>query len=200
VEQLRHGLGHEAPPKEGPARWWNTNWLATHGQAVSAVHAAAAAEGRHTMQQGARTEEGGGGGGGGVGVRVRPEPNAGHLAIDELCRRSSARGSRHRVVMQNVDGLHFRGARAAERRRHPIEIHGSAGRYRCVGHPTRAPTGLLDALLQPETADGRECLYSTSETLEGAVELDDRGGCRAVLPQLRGAGDAGGAVLRRGVP
>jgi len=173
--------------KEGPTQWWNTYWLATHGQAVPAVHAAAAAEGRRTMQQGAREEEeggGGGGGGGGIGVRVRPEPNAGHLAIDELCRRSSARGSRHRVVTQNVDGLHFRGARAAERRRHLIEIHGSAGRYRCAGHPTRAPTGLLDALLQPETADGRECPYSTSETLEGAVELGGVRFCEQGFPTI----------------
>jgi NAD-dependent deacetylase len=70
------------------------------------------------------------------------EPNAGHLALAELERL----GLLHRVITQNVDGLH---ARAGSRE--PLEVHGSlrfADCLDCGGHFT------MDAALERADSDG----------------------------------------------
>src|SRR5581483_122163 len=61
------------------------------------------------------------------------EPNAGHLAIAELERR----GLVHRVITQNVDGLHRRAGSAA-----PLEVHGTLAELECLGCGWRGPSRL----------------------------------------------------------
>jgi len=66
------------------------------------------------------------------------QPNAGHLAIAELERR----GLVHRVLTQNVDGLH----RAAGSRE-PLELHGTLSEVECLGCGFRGPKAVAEAQL-----------------------------------------------------
>ena len=65
-------------------------------------------------------------------------PNDGHLAIAELERQ----GFVHRVLTQNVDGLH----RAAGSRR-PLELHGTLSEVECLACGFRGPKAIAEAQL-----------------------------------------------------
>ena len=66
------------------------------------------------------------------------QPNAGHLAIAELERR----GLVHRVLTQNVDGLH----RAAGSRE-PLELHGTLSEVECLACGFRGSKAIAEAQL-----------------------------------------------------
>jgi NAD-dependent SIR2 family protein deacetylase len=69
------------------------------------------------------------------------EPNAAHHAVRALAARSRV----HRLVTQNVDGLHTRAGNPDV-----IELHGNIGRVRCMAcgeaHSRAAVQGLLEAM------------------------------------------------------
>jgi NAD-dependent deacetylase len=62
----------------------------------------------------------------------RAEPNAGHVALVDLERR----GKLHRLVTQNIDGLHQRAGSAPDR---VIEVHGTLHEVVCMACNSRGP-------------------------------------------------------------
>lgn len=80
--------GTRATFSRDPLAWYNEFWLASHGQAVTAVREAGARQGRHAILQ--NVGEAVGQGRRGAEVVLSPRPNAAHRAIDAIV---SAKGT-----------------------------------------------------------------------------------------------------------
>jgi NAD-dependent deacetylase len=108
-------------------------------------------------------------------------PNAAHEALAAL---TVARGSRARIVTQNVDGLHGAAARevdapslVARDAALPLELHGSLFRVRCTACGTRRPdaapidTSSRESLPRCDTCGGlvRPDIVWFGEPLDDAV-------------------------------
>lgn len=92
------------------------------------------------------------------------QPNAGHLALVELERR----GRLHRLVTQNVDGLHQRGGHQAER---VLEVHGTMHYSRCWRCSDRRP--MLDTLVRVRAGDDDpHCLVCQGSGYIGVLKSD----------------------------
>ncbi len=77
---------------------------------------------------------------------ARASPNAAHVALGEL----ESMGRVHRLVTQNVDGLHQRAGSAAV-----IELHGNIGMVSCLGCGAEHSRASLQCRLQQENPDFR---------------------------------------------
>ena len=126
------------------------------------------------------------------------DPSAGHYAVAQL---STARNANVRVITQNIDGLHARAGLPSNRL---VEVHGTAGMYKCVSSGCRyartesIPGAPLDLRLAtaasaPEAvaALAPTAAPAVSETMAPAtaasMEMAEVDGCK-VRPEAHGAG------------
>ncbi|SAL60164.1 NAD-dependent deacetylase [Caballeronia peredens] len=95
-------------------------------------------------------------------VVARAQPNAAHHAVRAL----AARARVHRLVTQNVDGLHTRAGNPDV-----IELHGNIGRVRCIECGERHTRAAVQRLL--EAANPDFVGYTAPAVPDGDAQIED---------------------------